>query len=102
MLEVLEHFKPQLWLLDGKKVWELLPCAVRGKGWAVRKLLGERRRPVLPLFVGDDVSDESAFAALPRGITMHVGRSRRTQARFFLRNAGEVLTFLRRLEAEIA
>ena len=98
---VLEFFKPQLRLLEGKKVWELLPCGVGGKGPAVRRLLGKPRQPTLPIFVGDDASDESAFAALPRGITVHVGNTRRTQARFYVRNPGEVLTFLQRLEAEI-
>jgi trehalose-phosphatase len=99
---VLEHFKPHLRLFEGKKVWELLPGAVGGKGSAVRRLLGKSRQPVLPIFVGDDAADESAFAALACGITVHVGNARRTQARFYLRNAGEVLTFLERLEVEIA
>jgi len=100
--EVLEHFKPQLRLLQEKKAWQLLHCAVGGKGSAVRWLLGARGRSTLPIFVGDDATDESAFAALPRGITVHVGSTRRTQARFYLRSPGEVLTFLQRLEAEIA
>jgi trehalose-phosphatase len=99
---VWDHFKPQLCLLEGKKVWELFPTAVGGKGLAVRRLLAKRRQPTLPIFVGDDATDESAFAALPRGITVHVGSTRRTQARFYLRSPGEVLTFLQRLEAEIA
>jgi trehalose 6-phosphate phosphatase len=99
---VLEQFKPQLRLLEGKKVWELFPTTVGGKGLAVRRLLMRRRRSPLPIFVGDDSTDEAAFAAMPRGITVHVGGRRSTQARFYLRNPGEVLTFLERLEAEIA
>ena len=99
---VREYFEPQLCLLEGKKVWELFPTTVGGKGLAVRRLLAKSRQPTLPIFVGDDATDESAFAALPRGITVHVGSTRRTQARFYLRSPGEVLTFLQRLEAEIA
>jgi trehalose 6-phosphate phosphatase len=99
---VLQHFKPQLRLLEGKKVWELSPTAVGGKGFAVLRLLGKRHGPTLPIFVGDDATDESAFAALPRAITVHVGSTRRTQARFCLRNPGEVFEFLQRLEEEIA
>jgi trehalose 6-phosphate phosphatase len=98
---VLEHFKPQLRLFEGKKVWEMLPGAVGGKGPAVRRLLGKPRPPTLSIFVGDDWSDESAFAALPRGITVHVGSARRTQARFYLRDPSEVLIFLQKMEAEI-
>jgi len=98
---VVERFKPSLRLVQERKAWQLLHCAVGGKGSAVRRLLGKSRRPVLAIFVGDDAADESAFVALPRGITVQVGNTRRTQARFYLRNPGEVLTFLRRLEAEI-
>jgi len=100
--KVLERFQPHLCLLREKKAWELLPCSVGGKNSAVLRLLARLRRPALPIFVGDDASDESAFAALPGGITVHVGRTRRTHARFYLRNPGEVLAFLERLEAAIA
>ena len=100
--EVLEHFQPQLRLIHERKAWQLVHCAVGGKGSAVRRLLRERRRPDLAVFAGDDAADESAFAALPRGITVRVGNTRRTKARFYLRNPGEVITFLRKLEAEIA
>jgi len=99
---VLERFKPKLCLIQERKAWQLLHYAVGGKGSAVRRLLGKSRRPVLAIFVGDDAADEPAFVALPRGITVQVGNTRRTQAHFYLRNPSEVLTFLRRLEAEIA
>jgi trehalose 6-phosphate synthase/phosphatase len=99
---VVEHFQPQLRLLQQKKAWELLPRAVGGKNSAVLRLLAKPRQPTLAIFVGDDASDEPAFAALPHGITVRVGNTRRTRARFYLRNPKEVLTFLQRLEAEIA
>jgi len=99
---VLEHFRPQLRLLQEKKAWQLLPCAVGGKGSAVRRLLRKRRRPALAIFAGDDATDESAFVALHQGITVQVGSPRPTHARFYLRNPGEILSFLQRLEAEIA
>jgi len=99
---VVEHFQPQLRLLEQKKAWELLPCAVGGKNSAVLRLLAKPRQPTLAIFVGDDAADELAFAALPHGITVRVGNTRRTRARFYLRNPREVLTFLQRLEGEIA
>jgi trehalose-phosphatase len=99
---ILEHFQPQLRLLQQKKAWELLPCAVGGKNSVVLRLLAKSRQPTLAIFVGDDAADESAFAALPHGVTVRVGNTRCTRARFYLRSPKEVLTFLQRLEAEIA
>jgi trehalose-phosphatase len=99
---VLERFNPQIRLHQEKKAWQLLHCAVGDKGSAVRSLLGKRHRSSLAIYAGDDAADESAFVALPHGITVQVGNPRRTQARFYLRSPGEVLTFLQRLEAEIA
>jgi trehalose 6-phosphate phosphatase len=99
--EVLDRFQPDLRLIEEKKAWQVVPCAVGGKGSAVRKLLGKWRKQRLAIFAGDDLADESAFAALPYGITVQVGNTRPTEALFYLHNPGEVLTFLRRLEAEI-
>jgi trehalose 6-phosphate phosphatase len=98
---VLRVFEPDLCLLKGKKIWELLPSRIQGKGPAVRTLFSQFPHAALPIFVGDDITDESAFAALRDGITVHVGNSSRTQARFWLRNPDEVVGFLERLEAEV-
>jgi trehalose 6-phosphate phosphatase len=99
--ETCERFSPQIQLLEGKKVWELLPTAIKGKGPAVRALILNQRQPVLPVFVGDDTTDEMAFTALPNGLTIRVGGRERTKAQFYLRNPGEVKQFLERLEGEI-
>jgi trehalose-6-phosphatase len=48
--------------------------------------------------VGDDVTDETAFAALNDQITVKVGRTRGTLAHFYVRNPAEVCRFLSRLE----
>jgi trehalose-phosphatase len=99
--EACERFSPQIHLLEGKKVWELLPAAIKGKGPAVRALTVHQQRPVLPVFLGDDTTDEMAFTALPNGLTIRVGERKRTKARFYIRNTGEVKQFLERLEGEI-
>jgi trehalose 6-phosphate phosphatase len=99
--ETLKPFGAHLYVLKGKKVWEVLPPEVEGKGRAVRLLLADLPRGTLPIFVGDDVTDESAFAALPQGVTIRVGKNPRTKARFRLRNPEEVKIFLRKLQAEI-
>ena len=38
----------------------------------------------LPIFVGDDVSDESAFSVIKSGLAIHVGGSTKTNAHFCL------------------
>ncbi len=98
---VLESVKPHIRLLEGKGIWELLPRQIDGKGPAVGALVAKYAKSTLPIFVGDDATDESAFAIIPRGLSIHVGRRRRTNARFYLRNPSEVRLFLERLEAII-
>jgi len=99
--ELLRALKPQIHMVRGHKVWELLPRQIRGKGAAVSALLASLPRPTLPIFVGDDATDESAFRALPRGLTIRVGKHPRTAARFRLQSPDEVKMFLLKLKAAI-
>jgi len=100
--DILIPLEPDLRLLEGKKIWEVLPREVEGKGAAVCGALKALPRSSLPIYVGDDITDESAFAVLPRGITVRVGRARHTKARYKLRNPDEVRDFLERLEVELS
>jgi trehalose-phosphatase len=88
----------RLKVLRGKKVLEVLPREMKGKGAAVRELLRAMPSGTLPVFVGDDVTDEAAFRALPRGLTVRVGSPRGTAAKYFLRSPAEVRRFLERIE----
>ncbi|MDD5544622.1 MAG: trehalose-phosphatase [Acidobacteriia bacterium] len=85
----------------GKKVWEVLPLGWPGKGAAVETILS-RGGARLPIFLGDDITDESAFGVLQSGLTIRVGRPRRTRARYYLRNPQEVEEFLIRMERVLA
>jgi trehalose 6-phosphate phosphatase len=96
------EFRPGLRLLKGKKIWELLPSAIPGKGPITRHLLEGMPADTLPIIIGDDDSDESAFAALPHALAVRVGGEARTSAQFFLRDPDAVREFLERLEAVIA
>jgi len=100
--QVCEEFAPDLRVLPGKKVWELLPAEVQGKGAAVRALLADLPPRTLPIYLGDDATDESAFRALPEGLTVRVGTRLPTRARFELRSPQEAREFLERLAAELA
>jgi trehalose 6-phosphate phosphatase len=99
--EVLGIVGPQIHLMQGHKVWEFLPHQIDGKRGAVRALLSTVPPGTLPIFVGDDITDEKAFGVIPHGLTIHVGVGRRTNAHFLLRNPKEVHIFLLKLEAEI-
>jgi trehalose-6-phosphatase len=68
----------------------------------VRALLHQMPPATLPIYLGDDAADESAFAVLSCGITVCVGPRQPTEARFRLRNPQEVRTFLKKLEREFA
>ena len=87
-----------LHVLNGNKVWEVMPNEIPGKGVAVRALLETLPENTLGIYVGDDVTDETAFAALKDQITVKVGRTRGTLAHFYVRNPAEVSRFLSRLE----
>jgi trehalose 6-phosphate phosphatase len=74
---------------------EVVSRDVAGKGATVRQLL---RRPALrdavPIYLGDDLSDESAFLAARRGVTVKVGKARPTAAQYRLAGVGEVRQLL--------
>ncbi len=58
-------------------------------------------RGALPIYFGDDMSDEPAFAAAREGIPVLVGKRRATQARFSVRGPAEVTAALSRMEEMI-
>ncbi|MFA5164940.1 MAG: trehalose-phosphatase [Candidatus Omnitrophota bacterium] len=94
----------------GKMVLEIKPPVDWDKGKLVTWLLARYRpsaggkEPVLPVYIGDDTTDEDAFAALDKnGITVFVGRPGKTKAAYFLKDYKEVVRFIRqagRLERE--
>lgn len=91
--------RPQLRKGQGKKVYELLPDLDWNKGAALswlRRTLGLAHAGVAPIYVGDDVTDEDAFAVLrDDGIGILVAqRPRPTAARYRLENPEAVRRFL--------
>ena len=90
----------------GKMVFELLPRIDWHKGHAVLHILETLRLPaadVLPIHIGDDRTDEDAFAALAgRGAGILVAESPRPTAAYYtLRNPDEVHCFLERLSEAV-
>jgi len=86
----------------GKKIFELRPDIDWDKGKALQWLLEKLDLDcpaIVPLYLGDDLTDEDALRAIERrGIGILVRDEKRpTHARFVLEDPGEVRTFLRKL-----
>lgn len=87
--------KRSLSVIKGKKVLELIPNASWNKGKAVLYILQRLERDYLPVYIGDDTTDETAFEALKEiGITIRVGKSKKTSARYYLKDCRDVSRML--------
>jgi len=87
--------KQSVAILKGKKVLELSPNASWDKGSAALLILRRLKKILLPVYIGDDVTDEAAFKALyGSGITIRVGKSKKTAAQYYIRDQREILRFL--------
>lgn len=85
-------------VLHGKKTLEVCPVGVN-KGKALQFFLRSRDPATLPLYIGDDATDEAAFRALHRhGITILVADPpRHTFAQYYVRNPDEVSQLITRM-----
>ena len=96
--EIVAGCHGRLRAMPGDKVWEILPSEIRGKGHTVRTAWHTHAAHALPVYIGNDRTDEGAFAALTEGITARVGPAGFSHANYALRNCGEVARFLERLD----
>ncbi len=92
-----QQLAPHLQLKPGKCVLELMPS-----GYSKRTAIEAFMREVpfagrIPVFVGDDVTDEDGFAAVNDlgGYSIRVGESDSTVARFTFSNVSAVIGWLR-------
>lgn len=91
---------PGLTIVPGKNVLELLPRVRWRKGEAalwIRSRLARTlgSRPTLTVYAGDDITDETAFAALKgRGVTVRVG-AHRGRADYAVENVRAIQALLR-------
>lgn len=99
-LEDIVNAEPKLALHHGKKVFELRPNVPWHKGKAVAHImlrLGVR----VPVYLGDDITDEDAFAELetvPGSVTVLISEvDRETKAKYRLHTVAEVIELLSRL-----
>jgi len=86
---------------SGKKVYEIKPPVIWDKGKVVLWLLARQqflleKNKILPVYIGDDVTDEDAFKVLKKkGLTIFVGEKAGSAAQYYLKTTEEVTEFLR-------
>ncbi|MCM8765851.1 MAG: trehalose-phosphatase [Candidatus Omnitrophica bacterium] len=87
----------------GKKVIEIKPKIAWNKGKAVAWLLLRQKfilgdHPIMPIYLGDDVTDEDAFGMLKnKGLTIYIGKPKKSQAKYYLKDTQEVFEFLKKI-----
>ena len=94
--EVARHSNGEFLLQDGKMVWELVPHG-KNKGGAIAEFMVEAPfAGRIPVFIGDDATDEHGFALVRerRGHAIKVGRGR-SAAGYRVAGARQVRNWLR-------
>lgn len=90
---------------EGKQVVEIWPSLDWNKGKAVLWILKKERlaqdffeEQIVPLYIGDDKTDEDAFRVLKaKGLTIFVGEGKDSLAQYRLKDPHEVLLFLQKI-----
>jgi trehalose-phosphatase len=87
-------------VIKGKKVIELTPNVPWNKGSAVLWILKQLKDKCMPIYIGDDQTDETAFKALSgKGFTIRVGKSKKTAANYYLKGHWELPRLLDDIES---
>jgi trehalose 6-phosphate phosphatase len=93
--------KNKIRLTYGKKVFEIRPNIKWDKGKAVLwflKKFAQKTQNSLPIYIGDDTTDEDAFKALrKKGITIRVGKNQGSHAQYFIKDVNQVYKLLHEL-----
>lgn len=83
---------------DGKMVVDVRPAIDWHKGHAVQWILDRVLPPgTLPIYIGDDATDEDAFFLLADGITIRVGEAAESYAAYSAPDLDAVRNFLSKL-----
>ena len=95
-------YRKTLRVIDNLRDVEIVPRCILGKGIAVQQLLAKPELGhALSFYFGDDLSDEPAFEAVRKGISIRVGAARPTNARYSIRGPAAVAAVLTKLEAAL-
>lgn len=101
---ILYTLKDKIKIKLGKKVFEIRPEVEWDKGKVVLWLLKKwkvrfKNKEIMPIYIGDDATDEDAFKVLKnKGISVFVGKPKKSYAKYYLKNTREVEDFLNRCQ----
>jgi len=99
VIKAVKPYSGKLKITYGKKVLEIRPAVEWNKGLAVLKILklfGLKTSNSIMFYIGDDTTDEDAFKILRNmAITIRVGNSSVTKAKYNVKNTKEVQSILR-------
>ncbi|MDH4270172.1 MAG: trehalose-phosphatase [Dehalococcoidia bacterium] len=93
----------KLQVTEGKEVLEVRPPVKWDKGKAIEWLMEMYRTPgSLPIFAGDDVTDEDGFEVLHKvgGISVLVGEDKASSAHYYLESPEQLHRWLEKLLGE--
>jgi trehalose-phosphatase len=99
--------KNKIRVKPGKMVLELRPPVEWDKGKVVlwllsRQMFADKKDDVLPVYLGDDLTDRDAFRALKgKGLTIAVGRSRKLGADYYVKDQREAAEFLKKVQGDL-
>jgi trehalose 6-phosphate phosphatase len=85
---------PQPRVIGGLFIYNLVPKGSPHKGTALKALM-KRFNCTHAVFVGDDITDEDAFATRGKILSVRVGRNKNSLAEFYLRDQTEMIEMLR-------
>ncbi len=97
---IMYTIKNKIKIKTGKKVFEITPPVEWDKGKIVLWLLAREKfkggsNKIIPLYIGDDTTDEDAFRVLKnRGISVVVGKKSSSSAEYYLNDHRSVLKLL--------
>lgn len=94
LMELFHTLSSPARVISGKCVFNLLPSDAAGKGAALEQLMKSSGAPSA-IYVGDDVTDEDAFALrISNLMTVRIGWKGSSAAKYFLSQRGEIVLLL--------
>lgn len=99
--DVAREYEKGFRITTGKKVLEIRPQEAWNKGHAVARIMELHGRGLLPIYLGDDTTDEDAFRAI-RGCGISISIGPNAESDYFLRDQDEVSDFLEWIAKRLA